>query len=82
MSTVTHTDHNHTCCVCGMIYPCVHFRTLKKCQATGVFRAVAVNGQGPYCDVCRPLIEACRAARGRDMVFKQVKNRLLMVKDL
>lgn len=45
-------DHAHKCCVCGKTYPCKFF-TLADCKKKGVFKAIQVNGDGPYCPTCR-----------------------------
>ncbi len=54
-------DHRHKCCKCGRSFWCRWF-TLKKCHATGVFNAIKVNGDGPFCDDCREEIEEANLA--------------------
>lgn len=62
-----HPDHTHKCCRCGRRWNCRAY-TLKECKAKGVFRAVQVNKDGPYCEPCRQaemderarLLEGCK----------------------
>ena len=51
--------HTHKCCRCGRRWIC-RFEAknrpvgdLQACKDTGPFKAVQVNGDGPYCDGCR-----------------------------
>ena len=63
------SDHKHVCCACGWEYNCeflepdnrgkTHY-TKKECKKSGVFKAVEVNKDGPYCHVCRTGIEFLR----------------------
>ena len=57
-------DHEHTCWKCKRVWKCKWF-TRAKCKATGVFQAVKVNGEGPWCHICRrkEIRERIRALR-------------------
>lgn len=64
--------HTHTCCRCGIVYPCAYprlkNRTSEKCKVT---QAVKVNHDGPYCVACLNLEMAERyiEARGGKLTF-------------
>lgn len=45
-------DHSHKCCRCGRVWKCRAF-SLKYCRSGGVFKAVTVNKDGPYCHKCQ-----------------------------
>lgn len=65
------SDHTHKCADCGHEWHCLDF-TLKRCKATGVFRAVQVNGQGPFCNFHRHLRMAIRFAQHRGLNERDV----------
>ncbi len=45
-------DHFHDCVRCVKSDPCLHY-TAADCLKKGVFKAVQVNHDGPFCDGCR-----------------------------
>lgn len=67
-------NHAHICSICGGTIDCDY--TEKKCRATGTFRAVAVNGQGPVCELCRNVTMAVRICQMRK--YKQTALKQLM----
>lgn len=66
---MTVAAHDHLCAGCGHHWDCL----IVKCH---VEQAVRVNKIGPWCAVCRPLIEAVRAARIRGLIPEAVVERL------
>ena len=67
------SDHTHKCAFCGYEWQCLHY-TLKKCKASGVFRAAQVNGAGPFCQYHRHLIMAVRHAKHQGLPVENIHN--------
>ena len=63
------TDHTHTCCKCGFEYECIYY-DLESCKRKGVFKAMQVNHDGPYCNLCQHLEMARRFAEHRGLKLR------------
>lgn len=58
--------HTHQCKHCGHIWDCfLDPKTFKHPERCPVTKAAKANHQGPYCSLCRILIEAIFAANIR-----------------
>lgn len=62
----------HRCCVCGHRYESPNVATEKKVRA-----AVKVNGDGPWCELCRNLEMAVRVAEVRKVNFVAAVQKFL-----
>jgi hypothetical protein len=54
-----------TCCHCGHVWEAINAKAHKK-----TFLAKKVNGEGPFCGLCRTLEEATRFAAKRKLVIE------------